>query len=191
MAHRIKFSILMIAVLSLLWNPNQPFAQWLERGDPRTIGNTLLTSDSGQQVRISDFRGKVVFINFWDNWCPPCMEEMNSIRNLQTELKNNMDGIAFVFISAKQNQFQKDGDWLKQHGIVGHDYQWEPRFPEQRYAFFGALPEQTTFAVPTTYILDRNGVVAEFVAAPVDWQTHLGSFRTLLSRRPAEPHFLY
>jgi thiol-disulfide isomerase/thioredoxin len=167
------------------------FAQPLAQGDPSTIGKTFLTSEHGRRVQISDFRGKVVFINFWGNWCPPCVDEMHSVGDLQVALKDRRDAVAFIFISAKPQAFQEDIEWLKRHGIVGEDYQWGPRFPEQRYAFFGALPDQATFSVPTTYVLDRNGAVAEFATTPVDWKTHLDMFLNLLSGRPAEPYKLY
>jgi thiol-disulfide isomerase/thioredoxin len=188
-----KFLLVVVSAAIQLALPISPpaLAQSLAPGDPGTIGKTFLTSQNGRRVQISDFRGKVVFISFWGNWCPPCMDEMNSVRDLQVALKDRRDAVAFIFISAKPQAFQGDIEWLKRHGIAGEDYQWGPRFPEQRYAFFGALPDQISFAVPTTYVLDRNGAVAELVTTPVDWKTHLGIFLNLLSSRPAEPHNLY
>jgi thiol-disulfide isomerase/thioredoxin len=188
-----KFLLMLASAAIQLTLPMSPaaLAQALAPGDPSTIGKTFLTSEHGRRVQISDFRGKVVFINFWGNWCPPCMDEMNSVRDLQVALKDQRDDVAFIFISARPQTFQADIQWLKQHGIAGQDYQWGPRFPEQRYAFFGALPDQPAFSVPTTYVLDRNGGVVETATAPVDWQARLHTFLNLLSDRPAEPLFLY
>jgi thiol-disulfide isomerase/thioredoxin len=182
---------LFMAIQSIFLGTDQAFAQSLERRDSSTIGKTFLTSDSGQRIQISDLLGRVVFINFWGSWCAPCIDEMKSILDLQVRLVGYRRDIAYVFISAKQKEFQKDREWLKQHGMEGQNYQWEPRFPEQRYAFFGALPDQTSFAVPTTYVLDRDGAVAEFAAAPVDWRTHSAMFLHLLARRPAAQRYLY
>ncbi len=163
-----KFLLMLVATAIQLTLPisHPAFGQSLAPGDPSAIGKTFLTSENGRRVQISDFRGKVVFINFWGNWCASCMDEMHSVRDLQVALKARRDDVAFIFISAKPQAFQGDIEWLKGHGIVGEDYQWGPRFPEQRYAFFGALPDQATFSVPTTYVLDRNGSVAEIVTAP-------------------------
>ncbi len=163
-------------------------AQALAPGDPSTIGKTFLTSENGRRVQISDFRGKVVFINFWGSWCPPSMDEMNSVRDLQVALKDQRDDVAFIFISARSQAFRDDIEWLKRRGIAGEDYQWGPRFREQRYALFGALPDQASFSVRTTYVLGRNGGVVETATAPADWKTHLGTCLSLLSGRPAEPH---
>ena len=159
------------------------FTQTLAPGDPEAIGKTFLTPPAGHPVRISDFRGKVAFINFWGNWCPPCTNEMKSIHDLQALLKDYRGQVSFIFISARQQAFKDDVEWLKQHDIAGENYQWEPRFPEQRFAFFGALPEQSRFAVPTTFVLDREGAVVERVKAPADWTMHLGTFLKLLAER--------
>ena len=176
---------LFMAIQSMFLGMDQAFAQSLEWQDRSTIGKTFLTSENGQRIQVSDLLGRVVFINFWGSWCPPCIDEMKSILDLQVRLVGYRRDIAYVFVSAKQKEFQKDSEWLKQHGMEGQNYQWEPRFPEQRYAFFGALPDQTSFAVPTTYVLDRDGAVAEFAAAPVDWRTHSATFLRLLARHPA------
>jgi thiol-disulfide isomerase/thioredoxin len=188
-----KFLLMLVCITiqPMLAITHPALAQFLAPGDPKTIGNTFLTSESGQRVQIASFRGNVVFINFWGSWCPPCIAEMASIRKLQAQLKDNRAKISFIFISARPEAFQKDAEWLKEHGITGKNYQWEPRFPEQRYAFFGALPQQLTFGVPTTYVLDRHGAVAETVAAPVDWETYLGTFQKLVSGRPPERHYQY
>lgn len=190
--NKAKFLVLLlvVALQSMVPFTNRGFAQFLVRGDPRIIGNTGLTAESGHRVRISDFRGKVVFINFWGSWCPPCIDEMASIRALQGLLKNYPDDIAFVFISARRQAFDRDIEWLRRNAIAGQNYQWEPRIPEQRLAFFGALPETSSFAVPTTYVLDRDGGVAEFHTAPVDWKARLPQFLELLSR-PSSRSYLY
>ena len=191
--NRAKFLLALVSAAIQLALPisHPALAQSLAPGDPSAICKMFLTSENGRRVQISDFRGKVVFINFWGSWCPPCMDEMKSIGDLQVALKDRRDDVAFVFISARQEAFQADIQWLKQHGIAGSDFQWGPRFPEQRYAFFGALPDQATFSVPTTYVLDRNGSVAEVANTPLNWKAHLGRFLTLLSHRPVEPHYLY
>ena len=129
------------------------------------ITNTTLVSESGHSVRLSDFRGKVVFVNFWGSWCTPCLQEMASIRNLQATLGGRSD-VVFVFVSARSQEFQKDGAWLREHGIAGQTYRTE-----------GGNPG---VSVPTTFILDRSGAVAQFRNTAVDWQLHADFVRTLL-----------
>ena len=132
---------------------------------PAAITNATLVSESGRSVRLSDLRGKVVFVNFWGSWCTPCVQEMASIRNLQATLGGRSD-VAFVFISARSQELQKDGAWLREHGVAGQNYRTE-----------GGNPG---VSVPTTYILDRSGAVAQFRNTAVDWQLHADFVRTLL-----------
>ena len=132
---------------------------------PAAITNATLVSESGQSMRLSDLRGKVVFINFWGSWCTPCVQEMASIRNLQATLGARSD-VVFVFVSARSQEVQKDGAWLREHGIAGQNYRTE-----------GGNPG---VSVPTTYILDRSGAVAQFRNTAVDWQLHADFVRTLL-----------
>lgn len=141
----------------------------IARPDPATIGNAVLTSDSGHTVHLSDYRGKVVFVNFWGSWCTPCLQEMSSIRSLQAQLADRRGEVAFVFVSAKPSQFQSDTAWLRQNGVAGANYQWGDGAPG--------------LAVPTTFILDPNGAVAQFRSTAVDWTTHADMIRSLLPAR--------
>src|SRR5687768_13830039 len=54
--------------------------------------------ESGKTASISDLKGKVVFINFWASWCPPCRAEMPSMNAMYNKLKGD-DRFVFVFIS--------------------------------------------------------------------------------------------
>ena len=130
-----------------------------------SIANAVLVSESGRSVRLSDLRGKVVFVNFWGSWCTPCLLEMASIRKLQATLGGRSD-VAFVFVSARPQELQKDGSWLREHGVAGQNYRTE-----------GGNPG---LSVPTTFILDRNGAVAQFRNTAVDWEMHADFVRNLL-----------
>lgn len=152
-----RLSFFVFALLALL--PLLP-----AKAQSAAIGDTVLVSETGQSVRLSDYRGKVVFINFWGSWCSPCLQEMESIRSLQAQLGGRND-IAFVFVSAKPGYYQNDVAWLRQHGIAGASY---------RTASPGNL------SVPMTYILDRSGAVAQFRTSAVDWTLHADLIRRLL-----------
>jgi hypothetical protein len=90
---------------------------------------------------------------------------MGSIRNLQAALGGRSD-VVFVFVSARGQEQQKDAAWLREHGVAGQSYRAE-----------GGNPGTS---VPTTYILDRNGAVAQFRNTAVDWQVHADFVRNLL-----------
>ncbi len=132
---------------------------------PAGVTNAVLVSESGRAMRLSDLRGKVVFVNFWGSWCAPCIQEMASIRNLQAAFRGRGD-VVFVFVSARSQEVQKDGAWLREHGVTGENYRSEAGNPG--------------VSVPTTYILDRSGAVAQFRNTAVDWQLHADFVRNLL-----------
>ncbi|HAS43331.1 MAG TPA: hypothetical protein DCS93_22820 [Microscillaceae bacterium] len=60
-----------------------------------------LTNIEGKQVSLSDFRGKVVFLDFWASWCPPCMRQVPHAKKLKEKLK--AEPVVFLYISVDQN----------------------------------------------------------------------------------------
>lgn len=121
---------------------------------------TLATQD-GRQLSLKDLRGKVVFLNFWASWCPPCREEMPSMENLARKYKDR--DLVMVAIS-------QDTDPEQMNGFLG-------RFmPDGKYTMHIPLDPEGKVArsygtqlLPETYIIDREGrIVARFVNK-YDW----------------------
>jgi len=99
----------------------------------------------GEEVELSRYRGKVVFLNFWATWCPPCVMEMPNIQNLYDSLKN--EEVAFLLISKEEKE-------TVQTFIEEKDY----NFPV--YLSKGKIPNAVrSNSIPATYILDREGVI--------------------------------
>jgi thiol-disulfide isomerase/thioredoxin len=106
----------------------------------------IVQSLDGQDFKMADVKGKVVFLNFWATWCPPCVAEMPSIQRLHEKLKE--DGVVFVCISneeaSKVNQFAK-----------------EKGFTFPIYTMQGAPPLVfKTRGIPSTFILSPDGKIA-------------------------------
>jgi thiol-disulfide isomerase/thioredoxin len=136
---------------------------------PATVTNSAFVTDSGRPVRLSDYRGKVVFVNFWGAWCTPCVLEMQSIRALQAALGGRGD-IAFIFVSTRGNDIQTDAAWLRSRGIVGQSVRLAS-------GSTGGMP------VPSTFVIDASGNVAQYRTSAVDWVTHADFIRGLLQHR--------
>ncbi|MEH3113263.1 TlpA family protein disulfide reductase [Pedobacter terrae] len=100
---------------------------------------------NGNLVDLGDLKGKVIFLNFWATWCPPCRAELPSINKLYDQFKNDQN-IVFIFADAdgdlaKSAQFMSDREY---HLPV---YKIESNIPEQLF----------TGALPTTVIFDKQG----------------------------------
>ena len=74
----------------------------IEPSQERTLSPALLLNDSdGNVVRLDDLRGKVVLLNFWATWCPPCRLEMPSLEALHRQLGPR--GLAVLAVASRDN----------------------------------------------------------------------------------------
>jgi len=108
--------------------------------------NLKLIDAEGKTRSLKEFKGKVIFLNFWATWCPPCIAEMPSIDELHEEMG---DEVAFVMLSF-DDDFEKAKDFDKRKG-----------YDLPIYAPASNLPEMfQSSSLPTTYIIDAAGNLA-------------------------------
>ncbi|MCX2573474.1 TlpA family protein disulfide reductase [Pedobacter sandarakinus] len=99
----------------------------------------------GKVVDLGDLKGKVIFLNFWATWCPPCRAEMPSIKKLFTQFKDD-DQVVFIFADADAN-LPKATKFM-----IDREY----NFPV--YQVESAMPKQIfESALPTTVVFDKQG----------------------------------
>jgi len=126
---------------------------------PNLIGHQALdftVQDSDRRVNLNDLRGRVVVLNFWGTFCPPCVEEMPSLVNMQRELKPGVQVLA-VSIDEDPDAYHR---FLREHSI---DLLTVRDAEKKSSTLYG------TFGWPETYIIDRNGIVRRKFIGPVDW----------------------
>lgn len=127
---------------------------------PPRIGATapdFTVRDSDRTVTLSQLKGQIVVLNFWATWCPPCIEEMPSLVQMQQRMRSKGITVLAVSIDVDENAYR---EFLKQHGVN----LLTVRDPEQKTpTLYG------TFKWPETYIIDRNGVVRRKFIGAVDW----------------------
>lgn len=129
---------------------------------PRHIGDLapdFSLQDSDRKVALSQFRGQVLVLNFWATWCPPCIEELPSLMDLQQRERDK--GVVVLGVS-----IDEDGDayhrFLKQNGVNFLTI----RDPEQKVSsIYG------TTGWPETYIIDRQGIVRRKIVGPANWNS--------------------
>jgi thiol-disulfide isomerase/thioredoxin len=113
--------------------------------------------DSDRKLTLADHRGKVVVLNFWATWCPPCVEEMPSLVELQQRLKDKGVIVLAVSLDADEAAYHK---FLKDHGVNLITV----RDPDLKSSnLYG------TFKYPETYIIDRSGILRRKFIGAVNW----------------------
>ena len=114
---------------------------------------------NGKAGKLSDYRGKVVVLNFWATWCPPCVEETPSLIELNKRLASRNGVVLGVSVDEDVAAYQK---FIQDHEI---------NFPTSRDASKKYAQDYGTVMYPETYIIDRHGKIARKVIGPQDWNS--------------------
>jgi len=117
-----------------------------------------LTDMQGQKVTLSQFRGKVVVLNFWATWCPPCREEMPSMERLHRDLESK--GLVMLAVNVEENGKKAVSQFLQKTPYS---------FPILLDSENDAQNAYGVFRFPESYIIDRNGVVVEKIIGGRNW----------------------
>lgn len=135
---------------------------------PTSIGKAapdFTIQDSDRTVSLSQLRGKIVVLNFWATWCPPCVEEMPSLVQLQRKFKNTDVTVLAVSVDEDADAYHK---FLKDHGIDFLTVR-DPGPKSNKGVSAPVASRYGTYKFPETYILDRKGVIRRKFIGPIDW----------------------
>jgi len=119
---------------------------------PEIVLGTL----DGQTVRLSDFRGKPVIVNFWATWCPPCRAETPELQALHRELG---DKVVLLGVNVTS---QDNGD------VAGFVREFGVTYPILMDVDGKAFQDYNILGLPTTIFIDRNGIVNEVFTGAVN-----------------------
>lgn len=112
----------------------------------------------GGEVTLSELRGKVVLLNFWATWCPPCLAEMPSMERLYARLGNS--DFEMLAVNAEVDGLEILPDFLLQHRHtfpIPVDHQGEVQV------------EYGVFRFPESFIIDRQGKIVDHIIGGRDW----------------------
>ena len=130
----------------------------------------------GKMVSLTDYKGKVVFLNIWATWCPPCREEMPSMEKLYQDLKG--EDFEILAVSVDASGAEAVGPFMKEYGLS---------FPALLDTGGRMQNLYGTTGLPESFILGKEGLIEKIVIGPTDWSTPevVLFFRNLLQRPKA------
>ncbi|SEA48564.1 Peroxiredoxin [Desulfuromusa kysingii] len=137
---------------------NLPHATSVAPGD--TAPALTLENTKGQKISLSDLQGKIVMINFWATWCPPCIEEMPSMQRLYDAMQG--DDFVMLAINTEENGRSVVPEFLNKTSYtfpVLYDDQGEVQKKYGVYKF------------PETFIINKDGTIAQRIIGSLDWSS--------------------
>ncbi|MGD2011093.1 MAG: TlpA disulfide reductase family protein [Desulfobacterales bacterium] len=125
----------------------------------------------GSMVSLADYKGKTVLLNIWATWCPPCVAEMPSMEKLYQELKN--EDFEILAVSIDVTGSNEVAPFMKKHRLS---------FPALIDTQGTIKDLYQTTGVPESFIIDKDGIIAEKIIGPREWATPdvINYFRNLI-----------
>ena len=153
-----------VAALGLLWGGKAADARehlleamGMAKVPPKAAPDFSLPNIDGQQVSLQQYRGKVVFLNFWATWCIPCREEMPVLERLHQTY--HAQDLAIVSIDLKESADQVK-TFFQKHSLS---------FPALLDQDGSVFRDYLVAGMPTTYLIDREGTLLARGVGGRDW----------------------
>lgn len=129
----------------------------IDKLDKQKAPDFTLKDLKGNSVTLSSLKGKVVLLNFWATWCPPCVAEMPEFNKLHRKMGPR--GLEIVSVST-DNSISYTKDFVSKHNIEFRVLYDENRTVTKLYK---------VFSMPTTFLIDKNGVIVEKFFGDYEW----------------------
>lgn len=127
----------------------------------------------GGEVELSDFRGKVVLINFWASWCPPCRDEAPELQALHFDYENA--GFTVLGVNMLESSKQKALDFIAEYGIT---------YPNGEDLGQNVTNLYRVEGPPESFLIDRQGNVRRFYIGSVNYDMVSNAIEALLAESP-------
>jgi peroxiredoxin len=116
-----------------------------------------ITTDTGRTITANNFGGKLLVLNFWATWCPPCIEELPSLDQFQQELANSGVVVLGVSVDKDEKAYKRFLARAKVSFLTTRD-------PENKIN-----AEYGTFRFPESYIINSDGKVVMKIISATNW----------------------
>lgn len=111
-------------------------------------------------IRLRDFKGQVILLNFWATWCPPCREEMPSMERLYRRFKSR--GFVILALSIDSKGEEVVGPFVRSFALT---------FPVGLDPKMTVSGEYRMAGLPTSILIERGGAIAAVAVGPRDWDS--------------------
>lgn len=127
---------------------------------PKALGRVLFNDAEGNPVTLADKRGRVVLMNFWATWCPPCVREMPSLARLQEKFPTSEFEVVLISLDRDASVI---APFYERLGLTNFAAYHDPRSRLSRQLAVAGLP--------TTLLIDSNGNEIGRVVGPAEWDS--------------------
>ena len=154
--------VTVVSLVPALAAPQDPFKalELIKPNRVKAAKNFTVPTPDGKSLRLADYRGKVVFLNFWATWCIPCKEEMPTMERLYQRFKTK--GLVMLAVSVDAEGAQIVTPFVKEHKLtfpIGLD-------PKMELAL-----KYDVRGLPTSFLVDKKGNLIALAIGPRQWDS--------------------
>lgn len=130
----------------------------VQKGQATEAADFTLKSLTGEEVTLSSLRGKIVIVNLWATWCPPCRQEMPHMQKFYEKHQEEVEILA-VNLTSEDYGTEKVAEFVSEFSLT---------FPVllDQTGEIGKLYE--VYTIPTSYIIDKEGMIFQKIIGPMD-----------------------
>lgn len=150
------FVVLLLLASVFYWMYIQP-AYRTGVGEKDEAPDFVLKDGDGKELRLGDFRGKVVLIHFWATWCFPCVEEFP----LLDQFQKNFPSDKFVLLAISEDDEKSAVEKFRKK--IEFDFPVLFDLEQKVSDLYG------TYRLPETYVVDKNGIIVKKIIGPQNW----------------------
>ena len=149
----------MVIILSLKLNDSAfKFSNQVAIEDNLPAPDFTFPGLDGKKVSLSDYRGKVVLVNIWATWCPPCVDEMPSMEKLYNKFKGQ--NFEILAVSIDEPGLKAVAPFMRKFNLT---------FPALIDSEGAINAVYGVTGVPESFIIDKQGILIKKIIGPVDW----------------------
>ncbi len=133
-----------------------------------------LPTTDGKKLKLSDYKGKIVIVDFWATWCPPCRRGIPDLVSLKNEYKDDLEIIGISVDKITRGTEGRIVPFMKEYGI---------NYPVVHGTFEVAEKFGGIRSIPTSFVIDREGKIAAQYVGLVPKANYIQAIKGILNKK--------